>query len=110
MKQIAIANPFTGITVPSSGGSINVNSTTGGQIVSAILPYIFSAAALLLLIYLILGGLQLMTSRGDPKAVQTAQAKITTSLIGFTVILLAYAIVKLLGQIFGITVFGALFG
>ncbi len=111
MKQIAqIPNPFKGISVPSSGGNIqNVNTATIGEIITSLLTYVFSATAIILLIYLVLAGLQLMTSRGDPKAVQVAQAKITTSLIGFVIVFMAYALVRLLGQILGISVFSVIF-
>ncbi len=85
--------------------------TQPARIITAVLPYIFGAAGLALLIYMILGGLQLMTSRGDPKAAQGAQAKITNAVIGFVVIILAFFIVQIFGQIFGIenTFFGQIF-
>lgn len=87
--------------------------TTGvGGLFTIILPYVFIAAGIALLIYLIVGGLQLMTSRGDPKAVQGAQTRITNALIGFAIVILAYFIVQLFGQIFGLgtTPYGSIFG
>lgn len=110
MKIAALqtTNPFSGITVPSSGGAINPNNTTVGEVVSAVLPYIFGAVGLLLLVYLALGGLQLMTSRGDPKAVAAAQAKITNALIGFIIVIVAAAIVLLLGNLLRINIFTGL--
>jgi uncharacterized membrane protein (DUF373 family) len=83
-----------------------------GSIVSSILPYLFGAAGIALLIYLILGGFQMMVSRGDPKAMQGAQAKITNALIGFVIVIFAFLIVQLFGQIFGLqnTPFGQIFG
>lgn len=82
-----------------------------GRIITNILPYIFGAAGLALLVYMILGGLQLMTSRGDPKAAQAAQAKIINAVIGFVIIIFAFFIVQIFGQIFGIenTIFGQIF-
>jgi hypothetical protein len=82
-----------------------------GALISNSLTYIFSAAAMLLLVYLILGGFQLMTSRGDPKAAQGAQAKITNALIGFVIVVFAFFIVQIFGQVFGIqnTFFGTIF-
>ena len=82
-----------------------------GTLIGNTLPYVFATAALALLIYLILGGFQLMTSRGDPKAAQGAQAKITNAIIGFVLIFLAYFIVQIFGQIFGLqnTIFGQIF-
>lgn len=84
-----------------------------GGIITALLPYVFSLAGIGLLVYLILGGLSLMTAKGDPKAIQSAQAKITNALIGFVIIIISYVVVQLLGQILGLesnTLFKQLFG
>lgn len=95
------ASAFPGRTLP----------TNIGTLIGNILPYIFAAAAIALLIYLVLGGLQMMTSRGDPKAMQSAQAKITNALIGFIIVIFAFFIVQIFGQVFGIenTLFGQIF-
>jgi len=85
----------------------NFGGTTKiGDIISSVLPYIFGAAGIALLIYLILGGFQIMTSRGDPKA------KITNAVIGFIIVFLAFIIVQLLGQVLGLkgTLFSQIFG
>lgn len=103
-----ISNPFKGIVVPSSGGAVDPNSTDVGTIISKVLPYIFGAVGLLLLIYLATGGLQLMTSRGDPKAVASAQGRITNALIGFVIVIIAASIVLLLGRLLRIDVFTGL--
>lgn len=86
-------------------------SMTLAGIIGNVLPYIFGVAGIALLIYMILGGLQLMTSQGDPKAAQGAQAKITNALIGFVIIIFAFFIVQIFGQVFGIqdTLFGQIF-
>jgi len=84
--------------------------TSVGDLISKLLKdYIYYIAAIILLVYLIMGGIQLMLSRGDPKAMQSAQGKITNALIGFVIVIFAYVIVKLIGQIFGIEAFGTLF-
>ena len=96
---------FAKITVPtSSPGLINVNKAdlTIGEVISTIIPYIFGAAAIALLIYLIIGGFQFMLSRGDPKASQAAQAMITNAVIGFVIIIIAFLLVQLIGQLFGL--------
>jgi len=87
-------------------------SMTLGGIIGNTLPYIFAAAGMALLIYLVLGGLQMMTSRGDPKAMQAAQAKITNALIGFIIVIFAFVIVRLFGDLFGLrlTLFSQIFG
>ena len=80
-----------------------------GGLITNVLPYAFGIAGFLLLIYMVSGGLQLMTSRGDPKAVASAQAKITSALIGFVIILLSAGLVVLLGRLLGVDVFSDIF-
>lgn len=80
-----------------------------GSIISGLLPYLFAGAGLLLLLYLIYGGLSLMLSRGDPKAVQSAKDKITGALTGFIIIFAAYWLVQIVGKILGITAFEQIF-
>jgi hypothetical protein len=81
------------------------------DIISALLPYIFSIAGILILIYLIMGGLQLMTSGGDPKAMESAKGKITNALVGFVIVFASYWIVQLLANVLGLqgTGFGSVF-
>lgn len=93
-------NAFKDNTIPSDLG----------ELISSVLPYIFGAAGIALLIYLVIGGFQMMLSRGDPKAIQSAQAKITSALIGFIIVIIAYLLVQLLGQLLGIDAFREVFG
>lgn len=80
-------------------GNANISAPGSlGELISNVLPYVFGIAGILLLVYLVLGGLQLMTSRGDPKAMQGAQAKISNALLGFIIVFAAYWIVGLIGR------------
>lgn len=73
-----------------------------GPIVSALLPTVFVLAGILLLIMLILGGLQLMVSAGDPKAADQARGKITGAIMGFVIIFISYWLILILQAIFGL--------
>ncbi len=75
---------------------------TIGSIVSEFIKYLFPLAGILLLLYLVFGGFGLMTSGGDPKAVQSAKGKITNALVGFIIVFAAYWIVQILGTVLGI--------
>jgi hypothetical protein len=81
-----------------------------GSIVSSLVNYLFPLAGLLLLLYLIFGGFSLMTSGGDPKAVQAAKSKITNALIGFIIVFTSYWLVQILGTILGIEAITSIFG
>jgi len=80
-----------------------------GDLISTILPFIFTGAGLALLIFLIFGGFQLLTSAGDPKAIEAAKGRITGALVGFIIIFLSYWIVQLLGRILGIEIIKTIF-
>ena len=77
-----------------------------GGVISAILPYIYVAAGLAMFVMLILGGLGLMTSSGDPGKMQAGYGKIKAGLIGFFLVFLSYAIVQLLQTVLGIEILG----
>jgi hypothetical protein len=77
-------------------------SITLGAFISAIIPYLFTTAGIILLLYLLMGGFGYLTSAGDPKKTQEAKAKITNALIGFLIVFAAYWIVQLAGKLLGI--------
>jgi len=85
-------------------------SVTIGKIISDILPYVFWVTGILLLVYLLLGGLQLMFAAGDPKKVQGAWGNITNAVIGFVIIFVAYWVTQLIGKVFNIEIINTIFG
>lgn len=85
-------------------------ASTLGEIISKLVPYFFYFAGVLLLLYLILGGFQLMLSRGDPKAAQAGKSKITSAVIGFVIVFVAYWIMQIIANVFGIEVIKETFG
>jgi hypothetical protein len=82
---------------------------TIGNIVSEFTKYLFPLAGILLLLFLIYGGFSLMTSGGDPKAVQGAKSKITNALIGFVIVFAAYWIVQIVASVLGLGKIGEIF-
>jgi hypothetical protein len=85
------------------------NLTNLGTIISTVIPYLFGAAGLLLLLYLVWGGFSYMLSGGDPKGTESAKQKITNALVGFTIVFVAYWLVQILGTILGIRQFQEVF-
>ncbi len=84
--------------------------TSLGDLIASAIPWIFTIAGMLLLIYLIFGGLQLMLSQGDPKNAQAAKAHITNALVGFIIIFIAFWVVQLFGLILGLHGITNIFG
>lgn len=88
----------------------NFGNGTLGDIISAVLPYLFGIAGLVLLFYLVMAGFSWMLSGGDPKAIESAKGKITTAITGFVILFIAYWLMQLLGLVLGIQQFKNIFG
>ncbi len=73
-----------------------------GDVVSALIKYFFPIAGLILLLFLLYGGYLFMFSRGDPKAIEKAKGIITTAIIGFVIVFVAFWIVQIVGTILGL--------
>lgn len=80
-----------------------------GLIVTRIMNYVYPLAGLGLLIYLIFGGVQMLTSAGDPKAAESAKKKITGALIGFVIIFVSFWLTRIVSSILGLSDFGDIF-
>lgn len=88
-----------------------VRGQTLGQIITTIINALFPLLGIVLLLYLVSGGLQLMTSKGDPKGVEAAKQKITNALVGIIIVFLSYYLVQLVLVFFGLkTQAGGIFG
>lgn len=63
---------------------------------------VFFLAGFALLLYLVFGGFELMTSAGNPDKAAGGKAKITNALIGFAIVFAAYWIVQIVGTVLGL--------
>ena len=77
---------------------------TPGSIVSGAISLIMLVVALVFFFMLVLGGLKWVMSGGDQKAVEAARNQITNALIGLAIVFAAWAIIRLIGIVFGINI------
>lgn len=75
---------------------------TLADIVNKVMPLLFAGAGLILFLYLISGGFDLIFSMGDPKKAESAKGKITNAVIGFIIIFVAWWLTQILTRIFGL--------
>lgn len=81
-----------------------------GQTTNQFVAPVFSIAAVIVIIYFLLGAFKLLKSGGDKEEVAGARNMITHAIIGFIVLIFAFLVLQfLLAQLFGITEF-QLFG
>jgi len=85
-------------------------TTTPGQIIGKVLPYIYYGSGFAVLLYAVLGGFEVMISQGDPKKIASGREKITYAIIGFIILFIAYAVVRLIGMILDIQQIRQIFG
>lgn len=81
-----------------------------GDIVSAIIPYVFAASGLIILVYFVIGGLEFLTSGGDPKKTESAKGKLTGAIVGFVIIFISFWLVQVIGRVLDIEIFETIFG
>jgi len=107
VKYAAIAAPIYAQDInlqPKGFGKELTNLTVSG-IVSGAISLVMLVVALVFFFILIWGGLKWVMSEGDQKAVESARNQITNALIGLAIVFAAFAIMKLIETIFGISLF-----
>lgn len=85
------------------GGDANISSAAlrFTEIISRVIGVMTIIAGIWFIFQLIGGGYSYLTAGGEPKKMGDATSKITSGLIGLVVIVAAYAIIHLLGEILG---------
>lgn len=81
---------------------LTVESEVGlpAKIISVFLPAILGIAGFITVIIIIIAGIGFITSRGDPKGAEAAKGRLTYALIGFIILILAFAILQIINSIF----------
>ena len=80
--------------------------TSIGQLVSGLVSAAIIVAALIALLFLILGGISWITSGGDKQKTESAQKTITNAVIGLVITVVAFAIWTVIKDFLGL---GAIF-
>lgn len=102
MYGTVLANPLDFNTIEEALGSryrFGEGASLADFFNLGLVNIIFFVAGVALLFYLITAGLTMMTSRGDPKALEGAKARITYAIYGFVIVFTAYWIVQIVGML-----------
>ncbi|MBI2326982.1 hypothetical protein HYU92_01575 [Candidatus Curtissbacteria bacterium] len=92
-------NCLSGISVPGLKPEFTETDLVG-KIITVVLPVVLSIAGFLTIIFIIISGIQFITSSGNPEAAATARNRLTFALIGFVIILLAFSILQIIDTFF----------
>jgi len=95
---------------PSGDSVIDIGAKVGDffafkcitELVFRMVDVAIIGSGILLLVYLVYGGMEWLTSGGDKAKLESARSKITNAIIGVTIIAAAFAIWKIALTFFGI--------
>ncbi len=82
----------------------NLGNLTISSLISGLIRLTLVAVSLIFFAILVMGGIRWITSRGDKQAVEDARNQITHALIGLAIVFVAWAIVRLIGSLFGVDI------
>jgi hypothetical protein len=77
-----------------------------GLLLSRFVGLLLVAAGIAAFFYLLLGGIQWITSGGDKAGTEAAREKITAALIGLAIVVTAWAIFLIIQRFFGLNILG----
>jgi hypothetical protein len=87
------------------GSPLGSGKYTIGNLITTIIGIFFALAGIILILYFILGGIQIISGAGSGKPDQIEKGKqaATSAMIGFVIIFMAYWIVRIIELITGST-------
>lgn len=101
IPQVYAATSTIGVGQPS-----NMKITDIGKLISSAISLAFIVAGILTFAYLVIGGIEWLTSGGDKGKTENARNRITAALVGLAIIAASWALMQLISYFFGIDVFG----
>lgn len=93
---------FSSFSVKAYTITSPIGATTIGGLVTNALPYIYSFLGIILVGLVMYGGFMFLTSTGDAQKLKQAQGVIVNAFIGAVIILAAFLIVEIFGDVVGV--------
>ncbi len=78
------------------------NASDTGSIIGTVLTFLLIAAVIVALFFLIWGGIRWITSGGDKTKVDSARGHIVAAIVGLLIAFVAYFIVQIILNVFGL--------
>lgn len=105
LPQVAFGAPLVGDTATN----LVPNDTLGKvdnivEVIRGVIRFILVVAFVIAFIMLIVGGIRWILAGGDEKSVEKARNTITAALIGLVIVLVAYALIRLVEIFFNVQI------
>ncbi len=96
------------INLAPQGDFKSLQTVTVPAIIQSGITLILIVAAIAFFVMLVLGGVRWILSGGDKGQTEAARNQITAALVGLVIVFAAWAIIQLVGSLFGINIFNKL--
>ena len=103
LPYLLLAKADCGLALPGGfnvTGPVSCKFADFGSVISAFLGPILVIAGFVTVIIIIISGIQFVTSGGNPEAAAAARGRLTFAIIGFVIIVLAFAILQIVDKLF----------
>lgn len=101
ISQVYAAASTIGVAQPSG-----IKITDIGKLISSAVSVVIIVAGILAFAFLVIGGIEWLTSGGDKAKTEVARNRITAALVGLAIIAASWALMQLVSYFFGIDVLG----
>jgi hypothetical protein len=88
---------------PGKAVTVGTGATVFEKIIGQIIGVLTIVAVIYFIFQVILGGYAFLSSKGDPKAMETARHRITEGVLGLTIVIVAVGLGSLVATLAGIT-------
>ena len=99
MEQVKAAEITIVVPTPKSFKIFDI-----GSLISGAIQLILVGAGIIAFLYLLLGGIQWITSGGDKAGVDAARQKILAAVIGLVIVFASWALIRLLEAFLGVCI------
>lgn len=98
-----VVNDFFTDTIKPLFGSLDSKSPAAaesvGKLITSIISILLLVAASIAVVYLMIGGYRYVMARGNEEASEAAKKTISSSVIGLIIIVLAFAIIRIIASV-----------
>ena len=108
-QLVSPGNSLAVDVIPPGGDSIDLPPSPArgfsgpqfvAQLITKVLPLVLSIGGFIAVIVIIISGIQFVLSSGNPEAAGAAKNRLVYAIVGFIIIILAFAILQIVDRLF----------
>lgn len=80
------------------GANSPAGSTSAGTLITSVLQILLLVAGSLAVVYLVIGGIKYVVSRGNEEKVESAKGTMSAAIIGLVVIIMSFAVITIISK------------